>query len=325
MPEVVCLGIIVVDVWARAVDHWPARGTLGLVDEVGIGLGGCAANCGLGFIRLGGKATVVGCVGQDGLGDFALNTLREGGAEVAVRRVAAPTSATLITIHPDGERTFLHCTGADGAIEPDQVDMDLVASAPVLALLGVNLMPGFDGPPEAVVLARAQARGVTTVVDTAWDDTGRWRETLQPLLPHTDILLPSVGEAQGLTGRDDPPAMAQALLEAGPSLVGIKLGPEGSYLRTAEQELWVPAYPVETVDGTGAGDAFVAGFIYGWQQGWELRDVGRFANAVGALSTTAAGTTRGVRSAAQTVRFIEQSEGTTWTAPLQAAAGVQEM
>lgn len=321
MPEVVCLGIVVVDVWARPVDQWPARGTLGLVEEVGIGLGGCAANCGLDFIRLGGRATVMGCVGRDGLGDFALNTLQEGGAQTAVRRVDVPTSATLITIHPDGERTFLHCTGADGAIEPDQVDMAVVTSAPVLALLGVNLMPGFDGAPQATVLARAKQQGVTTVVDTAWDDTGRWMETLAPLLPYTDLLLPSVGEARGLTGREDPPGMAQVLLEQGPSLVGIKLGPEGSYLRTAEQELWIPAYPVETVDGTGAGDAFVAGFLYGWQQGWELRDVGRFANAVGALSTTALGTTRGVRSAAETIRFLEEAEGMPWSAPLREESG----
>ncbi len=120
----------------------------------------------------------------------------------------------------------------------------------------------------------------------------------------------------GLTGKADPPEIARALQDAGPSLVGIKLGPEGLYLCAAEQELWVPGYPVETVDGTGAGDAFVAGFIYGWQRGGELREVGRFANAGGALSTTAAGTTRGVRSAAETIRLIEETEDTTWTAPL---------
>ncbi|HEY3396279.1 MAG TPA: sugar kinase [Armatimonadota bacterium] len=313
MPEVVCLGIIVVDVWARGVDRWPARGTLGLVDEIGMGLGGCAANAGITFARLGGEVVVMGAVGHDGFGDFALSTLREAGVEVSVARVDAPTSATLITVHPDGERTFLHCTGADGRLTPELVDMDLVASAGLLHLAGVNLMPGFDGEPEAQVLRAAQARGVTTLVDTAWDDTGRWMETLRPLLPHTDLLMSSIGEAQALTGEMEPPAIAQRLLDEGAGLVGVKLGPEGSYFRTADRELRLPAYPVHPVDGTGAGDAFVAGFSYGWLRGWDLEDIGRFANAVGGLATTALGH-GGEKSYEDTVAMIEAWDGRPWTA-----------
>jgi sugar/nucleoside kinase (ribokinase family) len=91
------------------------------------------------------------------------------------------------------------------------------------------------------------------------------------------------------------------------------MGPEGSYFRTAGEELRVPAYPVTPVDGTGAGDAFVAGFLFGWLRGWVLADTARFANAVGGLATTAAGATAGVRSYAETVESIEEWEGQPWT------------
>ena len=173
-------------------------------------------------------------------------------------------------------------------------------------------MPGFDGEPQAQVLAAAQAAGVTTCVDTAWDDTGRWMAAVGPLLPHTDLFLPSLPEAQRLTGLEQPEDVAQALLDAGAGLVGLKMGPEGSYVRTAEAALRVPAYPVEVVDGSGAGDAFVAGFLYGYLNAWDLERTARFANALGALATTAPGTTAGIRGYEQVISLLEEHEPGEW-------------
>lgn len=312
MPDVVSLGIIVADVWARPVEQLPAKGTLGLVDEVGLGLGGCAANTARGLAKLGVDVAIAGCVGKDPLGDYALRTMEESGASLSVERVDAPTSATLIVIAPDGERTFMHCTGADGKIDPARVDLDLIRSARIFHIGGVFLMPGFDGEPQAGLLRAAQEAGVTTVVDTAWDDTGRWMSVVAPLLPHTDIFTPSVGEAKNLAGKEDLAEVAQVFLDAGVKLVAIKLGPEGSYWRTADQELLVPAYPITPVDGTGAGDAFVGGVIFGRLRGWDLGRTARFANALGALATSAAGTVTGIPSYAGTVKVIEGWEGVPW-------------
>ena len=313
MPELVCLGIIVVDVWGRPVADWPARGTLGLVEEIGLGIGGCAANCAVDYARLGGEVAVMGCVGQDVLGDIVLRLLTEAGVQLSVQRTdRASTSGTIVAVHPDGERTFLHATGANGHVDPARLDLDLIRATPLLALLGALVMPGFDGEPQARVLAEAQAAGVTTLVDTVYNDAGHWMQVLRPVLAHADIFVPSINEARQLTGLREPPEIAAALLAEGPGLVGIKLGPEGSYFRTAGQELWVPAYPVEVVDGNGAGDAFVAGFLWGLRRGWDLESTARFASAVGGLCTTAVGTTAGVRSYAETVCMIEAWEGRPW-------------
>lgn len=314
MPEVVSLGIIVADVWARPVDEWPERGRLGVVAETGISLGGCAANTAVGLARMGVATAVMGCVGADGFGDLVLELLRQDAVDVSgvYRTSAASTSTTLILIDSAGERTFLHCFGADAHLEPSRLNLDLIKSARLLHLGGVLLMPGFDGEPQAQVLAAAKEAGVTTSVDTAWDDTGRWMSAVGPLLPHTDLFLPSLPEAQQLTGLDRPEEMAQALLDLGPSLVAIKMGPEGCYVRTAEEEVRAPAYPVQVVDGSGSGDAFVAGFLYGHLQGWDLQRTAKFANALGGIATTAPGTTNGIRDYAQVIALLEQHEPGEW-------------
>jgi sugar/nucleoside kinase (ribokinase family) len=314
MPEVICLGILVADIWARPVDHWPEHGRLGVVEQTGLALGGCAANTGTDLARLGVAVGVQGCVGEDGFGDSILDALRQDGIDVSgiYRTGAAGTSTTLTMIDSGGERTYIHCFGADGHLDPARLDRGAIKAARLLHLAGVLLMPGFDGEPQAQVLAAAQAAGVTTCVDTAWDATGRWMQAVGPLLPHTDLFLPSLPEAQKLTGRERPEEVAQALLDAGAGLVGLKMGPEGSYVRTAEAELRLAAYPVRVVDGSGAGDAFVAGFLYGHLHGWDLERTTRFANALGGLATTAAGTTTAIRGYDQVIALLETHEPGQW-------------
>ena len=174
-------------------------------------------------------------------------------------------------------------------------------------------MPGFDGAPMAQVLKAARARGATTSLDTVWDATGSWMETLGPCLEHTQVFLPSLAEAQELTGRQSPADVAEALLDAGVEVVGLKMGPEGSYVAAGDQRVTAPAYQIDAVDGTGAGDAYVAGFLSAWLDGWDLERTARFANAVGALCTTGLGTTAGVRSREGTLAFLREREPGCWS------------
>jgi sugar/nucleoside kinase (ribokinase family) len=166
-------------------------------------------------------------------------------------------------------------------------------------------MPGFDDVPAAEVLRRAQAAGATTCLDTVWDATGRWMEIIAPMLPYADLFLPSIAEAAEIVGEAEPAKIAEKLMGHGIKLVGLKMGEQGCYLRTADEELRLPAFQVDSVDGTGSGDAFVAGFLRGYLEGWPLAEVGRLANAVGALCVTAMGTTAGVRSFEETLAFME--------------------
>lgn len=309
MPDVACLGILVADAVARPVEELPERGKLVLVEEISLSIGGCAANTGVGLARLGIPTSVLGLVGQDAFGQFVTQTLQREHIDTrGVQRTRkAATSATLVLVDADGERSFIHYAGANAVLREEDVAFKVIAEARLLHIGGALLMPQLDGEPTARLLQRARAAGIVTSLDTVWDAKGRWLEVLAPCLPHVDYFLPSIEEARQITRRENPADIAAALLDAGVRVVGLKMGEEGCYVRTADEELRLPAFAVEALDATGAGDAFVAGFLAGVLLGWDLEQTARLANATGALCVTGIGAIAGLRSLAETKRFMAEA------------------
>jgi sugar/nucleoside kinase (ribokinase family) len=293
--DVVCLGILVADAIARPVDEPPERGTLALVEEVALRGGGCAVNTASGLVRLGLSAAVVGKIGTDALGDFLVELLDARGVDrrAVIRDAHAPTSATVALVGSDGERTFLHAPGANACLRADELDEELLFSGRALHLAGALVLDELDGEPAAGVLAEARRRGLLTSVDTVHDPAGRW-DRVEPLLPHADLFAPSLAEARGITGEHEPAAAAAWLRDRGVAAVAVKLGADGCYALGDEFEGHVEGVEVEAVDGTGSGDAFVAGLLYGTLARWSFESAVRFANATGALSTTAVGAVEGI-------------------------------
>lgn len=314
MPQVVCLGILVADVYGRPIDEWPDKGQLSTVDDMGIGLGGCAANTGLSLVKLGVDTGIMGKIGDDGFGRFVSETLESAGADVRGLVVddRPGTSASMVIIDSKGERTFLHFPGANGRLRCDEIDFDLMTDCRIFHCAGALVMGDFDGEPMAECLRKAREAGLTTSLDTVYNDKSGWMAKLEPCLRYTDVFLPSLVEAQKLTGEQAPEAVAERLLSYGLKVVSLKMGEQGSYLRTPDLELRVPAYKFDAIDGTGAGDAYVAGFLRGMLEGWELERTAKFASAVGGLCTTGLGTTAGVRSFDGTMEFLRALEAEYW-------------
>lgn len=314
MPEVVCLGILVADVFGRPIDEWPEKGRLATVDDMGIGLGGCAANTGQALIKLGVDTSIMGKVGNDGFGRFVIDTLATAGADVSglVVDELPGTSASMVIIDSVGERTFLHFPGMNGRLRCDELDFEVITACKIFHCAGALVMGDFDGAPMAECLRRARAAGVMTSLDTVYNDKSGWLSKLEPCLEQSDVFLPSLAEAQKLTGTLDVEQAAEKLLSYGLKIVGIKMGETGSYLRTPEQELRVPAYKFNAIDGTGAGDAYVAGFLRGLLEGWDLLRTAKFASAVGGLCTTGLGTTAGLKDFAGTLEYLHGQEPEYW-------------
>ena len=302
MVDVVCLGILVADVIARPVDELP-HGAVSLMDEISLHGGGCALNTATGLARLGLSVLVVGKVGKDTFGDFVVELLDDRGLDTrgVLRDPAVTTSATVVLVDSAGERSFLHLPGANGALGDEELPPEIFAGR-ALHVAGALVMPALDGDPTAGLLAEAQRRGVHTSLDTVYDATGHW-ERVQPCLPHLDLLMASLAEARGISGEQEPANAAAWFRDRGVAEVALKLGPDGCYVAGAEFEGDVPAFPVHVVDGTGAGDAFAAGIIYGRLAGWPLADAARLANATGALATTAVGATEGLLDLDETRAF----------------------
>ncbi|MBV9867181.1 MAG: carbohydrate kinase family protein [Abitibacteriaceae bacterium] len=315
MADVVCLGILVADVVARPVDEYPKRGQLVLCDDLHPSIGGCAANTAIGLQKLGVATGVMGKVGRDGFGDFVRDTLQSH--HLDVRGVATDeqvaTSSTMVMVASDGERSFIHYIGANAAFTPDDVNWDLLREAKLLHIAGYFVMPGFDGEPCAQVLKRAKAMGLKTSLDTAGDQSKMSLDAIRPALPYVDYLVPSIEEARSClrdrNNAETPEQIARIFQAEGAGVVALKMGEAGSYIRTGEQEWTIPPFRVPTVDATGAGDAYAAGFLAGVLQGYDLPTTGKLANAVGAMSVTAVGTVQGIRSLDETLTFIERQSG----------------
>jgi len=327
--DVVCLGILVADLSARPVGEYriaPAqageeeivvlgarRGGLAHCDGMQLSIGGCAANTGIGLQKLDVRTAIIGKVGRDLIGHYVRGELK--GRRVHMRGVVidpdVDTSATMVMIAADGERSFIHYPGANATFNVDDINWDLIQNAGLLHVAGHFLMPQFDGAPCAAVLKRAREMGLKTSLDTAGDQSKMTMEVLRPALPYVDYFVPSYAEARRCiesygTGRDTTEEVARIFLDEGVSVVALKMGEEGSYIRTREGEWRIPAFPVDAVDATGAGDAFAAGFLAGVVRGFDLETTGTLASAVGACCVTEVGTVQGVRSLEETLAFIEE-------------------
>lgn len=306
MFDVCCIGNLVADVIAKPVTELPESGKLGLVDSMSLHSGGCAMNTGNALGCLGIATAVLGKVGDDGFGSFLLNRLNSFGVDTAgvVIDSQVNTSGTMVMLSPDGERTFIHYIGANGEYSFDDVRFDIIASSKILHVAGYYLMPKLDGYPTAQVLKKAQTMGAVTTLDTCWDAQGRWLSLVAPCLPFVDYFVPSLDEAKMITGLTDPEDIAGFLLDKGAKNIVLKLGEQGSYVRTADGGFFIQPFRVEALDATGAGDSFVAGFLAGLTKGWSIQDSARLGNAVGACCVTGIGASSGIKGWEATLEFM---------------------
>jgi len=165
-------------------------------------------------------------------------------------------------------------------------------------------LPSLDGCGLAEVLRYAKCKGIVTAMDITGNPDKTSMELLKPVFLHTDIFLPSLYEAKSITGRDNIKEIASDLMEAGVKLVVIKDGENGCHIFSDDENISIPAFRINAVDTTGAGDAFVSGFFAGFLKKWPLYECGRFANAAGALCALEVGATTGVRSFDSVMNFM---------------------
>lgn len=310
--EIVCVGILCADILGKTVNEFPEKGKLSLVDKISLDIGGCAANVAISLSKLGLPATIAGKVGRDSLGDFLKNALTVRGVDIRglVTDDHVSTSASMVMISDDGERSIVHSMGANRYFRFEDIDPAMIAESKILLIAGTFLMPSFDGRGTESLLRFAQSRGVLCCMDTAWDSTGQWMNRISAALPYLDWFMPSYDESCELTGETDPRTIAEKLIAHGVKNVIIKLNAEGCYVRPQDQEgFLVPSYNrVEPVDSSGAGDSFCAGFITGLYQGWDIAQCAAFANAVGAHCIMEIGTTSGIRPMNDILAFMETYE-----------------
>jgi len=304
--EALCVGNAVADFVGRPFREFPGRGKLALLDRIGMFAGGCAVNTAVVLGRLGNRPGVVVAVGDDEPGRFLLRRLGEEGANTRYAVVAPrhPTSATLVLVSPDGERSFLHSLGANCALKESHVPAAALRRFRWLHLCGYFLLPGLDGAPSVRLLKRASKLGLATSLDVCWDSRGRWR-LVRPCLPFTDYFMPSLEEARGILGTGNPAEISRRAFALGVRrAVVVKMGAQGCWMQQrGKTGLAVPSPKVRVVDATGAGDAFDAGFIAASLRGRGLVEAASAGCAAGALAVAGLGGGGAVRDWKQVSRL----------------------
>ena len=310
MKDVVSIGILVADVISKPVKSLPERGKLMPIDSITLHSGGCALSSAVDMSKIGLDTAVVGKIGGDDFGSYLTTVLKDAGVETKGLAIGedSNTSASVVVVGDDSERSFIHCFGANGEFTYEDIDFEFVKDYKVAFFTGVNLMSSFDGEPLGRAVRKARELGCITIMDTAWDASSRWMELVRDSLPYLDYFIPSYDEAANITGKTEPSDIADVLMSKGVKNVAIKLGKDGCYIKTSEgNEYTIPTFlEIKPVETTGAGDAFSSGFITGIHMGWPLYKCGLFANAVGTFSVSQVGASTGIKSLAETINFIKE-------------------
>ncbi len=300
------------DTVGATIDALPDRGTLALIDRIELHTGGCAANTGASLAKLGVSVGILGKVGTDSFGDFIIGALAQTGAEVSgiVRDASAATAATMVTVHGDAERSFLHVIGANARITSSDVLWEFTRGARIFHIAGLQLMPALEGDGVARVLADAKQRGMITTLDTVMNPRSLGWAGIAPALPYLDWAIPSYDEAYLLTGEREVEQQVARFKDGGARNVAVKQGAAGCFVAPHDAAPFhVPVLAnVRAVDSLGAGDAWSAGFLTGLLHDWPLSETARFANAVGACCVEAYGATTGVCSLADTLARLHATE-----------------
>ena len=312
MADITCVGILCADALAKPVNALPEKGKLQLLEELQLQVGGCAANTAIGLAKLGIDTAIIGKIGNDGFGGFIQNALTSEGVNISKLRVddSVQTSASVVAISDDGERSILHCLGANAKFGFDDICLKTIINSKILFIAGTFLMPDFDGIGMEKLLKEVKQSGVLCCMDTAWDSTGQWMSKIENVLPYLDWFMPSFEEAKELAGKSSPIEMAKVFMGKGVKNVVIKVGGDGCYVQCQNNPIFhVPAYKnINVVDTSGAGDAFCAGFLAGLMKEWDIQTCAKFANAVAAHCVMSIGTTTGIKSMPQIVQFITRND-----------------
>lgn len=310
MPErtydCLCAGIVVADHVCAPVDHLPEPGELVLTERMELAIGGCASNVAVDLARLGVRAAVAGTVGNDVFGRFCRESLQRAGVACEHLRVSVTheTSGTLVINTRGADRRFIHCIGANDDFTGREITPDLIARCRVLALGGYCLSDRLTAGNVAAMFRAARDAGVLTVLDVVIPRPGEYRHLLEPVLPLTDLFLPNSDEARLICGRADPLEQAECFRQWGAGTAVVTCGAAGAVLVDKDRRWRAGVYPVDFVDGTGSGDAFVAGYIYGLLRGAPPEECLRYGSALGASAVRTTGATTGVFNAEQLQEFL---------------------
>jgi sulfofructose kinase len=289
MPEfdVVGIGLNATDT-LLIVPHFPAYAGKVPFEEEHLSPGGQVASAMVACARLGLRTKYIGAVGDDLRGKVQIESLQGTGINLdhlLVRKGCANQSAYIVIDRSTGERTVLWRRDDCLKVGPEEITVEMIAGARILHI------DGHDTPAvaRAAQIARQHGIPVTVDVDTIYHGFDK-------VLPNVDYLVSSSEFPAAFTGETDPfRALEMIQRQYGMRVAAMTLGAHGALALENGVFHYAPAFVVNCLDTTGAGDVFHGGFCYAVLQGMPIREALDFSNAMAALNCTALGARGGIR------------------------------
>lgn len=309
MLDCLCVGIAVADHICVPIDRLPRSGELLLTDRLTLSLGGHACNVSVDLAKLQVKVGITARIGDDLFGEYLRQELTRAGVHT-VNLVETPgqdTSGTLIINVKGDDRRFIHTIGANGEFDGREVSAEMLQTTRVLYVGALFALPKLTASALKSLLQQARAVGVPTILDVVIPGPGDYLTTLQEVLPWTDVFMPNTDEAALITGETDPLVQAEIFRRLGARTVIITCGGDGAVVLSESDRFRSGIFRMEYVDGTGSGDAFGAGFIYGMLQGADTRRCVEIGSALGASAVRRSGATGGVFTRPELEAFLQSN------------------
>jgi 5-dehydro-2-deoxygluconokinase len=300
-------------------------------------VGGSPTNIAVGARRLNVKTALLTAVGVDPVGDFILHFLEQEGVETRFipRKPGSRSSAAVLGIEPPDRfpLVFYRDNAADIQLTIDDVLASPLGECHAFECAGTNLSREPSRSATFFAVERARSAGATVFFDLdfradQWHDPRAFGVNVRALLPQTDIVLGTEEEVKAAVlveasqvqiahsqisapdVRGDVDTAIAALLACGPKALVVKRGAHGATICLPDgQRIDAPGFPVEIYNVLGAGDAFAAGFIYGYLHGWDWYRSARMGNACGAIVVTRHGCANFMGYEQEVLDFIESRGG----------------
>ncbi len=283
------------------VEHLPLLGQTVLGRDFVTTPGGKGANQAYAAGKLGGIVRMVGCVGDDVFGQQLKTSLVAAGVDVSNVRSAAgrSTGVAFICVDQAGQNSIVVAPGANAALLPPDAE--------AFRGCGVVLCQ-LESPLTTVEAALRMARkeGAQTILDPAPAQSISF-QAVDFLTPNESEAATLLGHASSEVSLNDAPAVAAALRAQGAKSVILKLGDRGCFYADGTQQIHVPAFSVNVVDSTAAGDTFNGALAVALSESQPIKQALRFANAAAALSVSRSGAQSSVPTRTEVEQLLRQN------------------
>ena len=303
--NLIVLGEVALDVILCGVDQVPKRwsvlGKTKTADIFAAGSAGYVAQC---FAKLGGRASIVGKLGNDNAGRFILNGFKQMGVSTqhVLTERGAKTEISTVVLYNNGNKASV--VSEILPLRLREFDTGCLIGGDAFHVGGYLLYPSLWRRRIMPWIRSVEHEGGLVSADPQMSATGKWAQPFRGILEHLDLLLLDEEEAKRVSRKRRLDDAVEQLQKDGADVVAVKRGRKGCVIGSSGRIETIAPFKTKPISTIGAGDAFDAAFIYGSLQGWNIRKRGLFANAVAAISTIRLGCVTAIPNAKSVEKII---------------------